>query len=893
MSRLEQPKGLKIDFKPSERQLELWYALQPNSCDKCHGELEMKPCGYDKNGHQVFQPVCKKCGNIDIPEQILGGGSAGGGKALALNELVCTPNGFKAVKDLKVGDMISDPVTGGAQHVEYLHPIEVRDYYRIRFIDGVETVCSDNHLWQLHVTRRDKKSKRDTDGNLTRDTLWTTEHMHRWMSEKKKGKHKGSNLTIPLCQPIQFNTDTESGGKLPIPSYFLGCLIGNGCFTDTQLKIGVSLTTRDREMIDRIERFGYRFDRADHTDRVAPSYIYRDENLIQSLQVLELAGHDASGKFIPEKYKYASVKNRKLLMQGLIDTDGYVDDRGHISYTTISKRLAEDVAWVVRSLGGKATVTSKVPTYRYKGKKHEGQKAYTVFIMTKCDTELAYIPRKKRRCRDEYNGGNSELCRRIVDIEYVGKREGRCITVDRPHGLFVIDNFVVTHNSFLGCCWLVLSCMRFENIRMVVARRVRKVLLESTWVTLKNVLRQWGLKQDVHYHINNQLYTITFWNGSEIMAMELAPSPQDPDYNSLGSLEITGCFIDEVSEVPEKAVEVLSSRIRYRVAETFVVGKTFLSCNPCTTWPRRTFVMDDDGNPVKLPKGYRYIPFSLFDNPNEQFRAIYYNKLIKLRNKADRDRLLYGNWLFTTSNKLAAYWNFDGDVHLVQNLKESSYDPMKPLILSFDFNVSPYMSCLPIQIDFAEKVVNVYPEFVGYPKDRRNNTPAFTRWIAAQLVRDGQVGGVLLTGDPAGLARSTQTEEGVNNFTIANKNMTNAVLSPKIQLLTKQPAMVTRLEFVNELFSGYQGWRIQIDARCHRLIEDMVYQRKNPDGTKEKKKVLGEDGDRAERYGHFSDCLDYALIYYLNKEYLGYKSVVTDIVTTIDPGDIVYGEFDY
>ncbi|MCM1142672.1 MAG: phage terminase large subunit, partial [Muribaculum sp.] len=131
--------------------------------------------------------------------------------------------------------------------------------------------------------------------------------------------------------------------------------------------------------------------------------------------------------------------------------------------------------------------------------------------------------------------------------------------------------------SYLGCCWLVLSCIRFENIRMVVARRVRKVLLESTWVTLKNVLRQWGLKQDIHYHINNQLYTITFWNGSEIMAMELAPSPQDPDYNSLGSLEITGCFIDEVSEVPEKAVEVLSSRIRYNVADTFVVGKTFMS----------------------------------------------------------------------------------------------------------------------------------------------------------------------------------------------------------------------------------------------------------------------------------------------------------------------------
>lgn len=447
--------------------------------------------------------------------------------------------------------------------------------------------------------------------------------------------------------------------------------------------------------------------------------------------------------------------------------------------------------------------------------------------------------------------------------------------------------------SYIGCCWLALSCMQFEGIRMVVARKVRKTLLETTWNTLKDVLREWGLQENIHYHINNQVYVITFWNGSTIIAMDLTPSPGDPDFNSLGSLEITGAFIDEVSEVSEKAVEVLASRIRYKIAETFVVGKIFMSTNPCLTWVRSTFVMTDDGEPVELQKGYRYIPFSLFDNPNEKFRAIYYNKLSKLRNKADRDRLLYGNWLFTTSNKMAAYWNFDGDKHLVHNLKQKYYDPLKPLIISFDFNVNPYMSCLPMQINFEDKEVYIYPEYIGYPKDKRNNTPALTRYIATQLVQDGQVGGVLITGDPAGAARSTQTEDGTNNFTIASKNMTNAVLSPKVQLLSKQPAMVTRLEFMNELFDGYQEWNIYIDTKCHRLIDDLVYQKKNPDGTKEKKKVLNDSGDRVERYGHLSDCFDYAIAYYLSKEYQTYKTSNTDIVTTVDMGQVVYGDFDY
>lgn len=447
--------------------------------------------------------------------------------------------------------------------------------------------------------------------------------------------------------------------------------------------------------------------------------------------------------------------------------------------------------------------------------------------------------------------------------------------------------------SYIGCCWLVLSCMQFEGIRMVVARKVRKTLLESTWVTLKNVLKEWGLKQDVNYHINNLLFTITFWNGSEIIAMDLTPSPQDPDFNSLGSLEITGGFVDEVSEVSEKAIEVLASRIRYKIADTFIVGKMLLSTNPCVTWVRSTFVMDDNGDPVTLPKGYRYIPFSLFDNPNEKFRSIYYNKLIKLRNKTDRDRLLYGNWWFVEANKMAAYWNFDGDKHLFHNLKERHYDPTRPLILCFDFNVNPYMSCLPMQIDFGNKVVYIFPEYVGYPKDKRNNTPAFTRWIASQIQQDNHMGGVLVTGDPAGAARSTQTEDGVNNYTIANKNLTNAVLKPRIQLLNKQPAMVTRLEFVNEVLAGYKGWQVKIDARCHRLVEDFAYQKKNPDGTKEKKKSTNDSGEKVERYGHFSDCFDYALIYYLGKEYTTFRTATVDVVTTIDMGGTVYGDFEY
>ena len=429
---------------------------------------------------------------------------------------------------------------------------------------------------------------------------------------------------------------------------------------------------------------------------------------------------------------------------------------------------------------------------------------------------------------------------------------------------------------------------------MVLGRLTLKSLKESTWRTLLNLLNDWGLKEDVNYHINNQAGTLTFWNGSTILMMELSPSLQDPDYQRFGSLEITGAFVDEVAEIPEKAIEVLASRIRYKVAETFIVGKILMTCNPTQNWPRRTFVMDDDGEPVKLKKGYRYLPFSILDNPLESFRIVYINRLKKIRDKATRERLLFGNWLYPSENTMAAYWNFDGEKHLVMNVKERYYNPLKPIILSLDFNVNPYMSCLAAQIDYDCKNVYVFPEYVGYSKDKLNNTPAFARYLVKAMREIRHTGNIILTGDPAGRARSTQTEDGVNNFTILGDEFTKGGFRLSTKLFEKQPSQTARLEFINELFNGYDGWTIMIDIRCRRFTEDLTYQKKNPDGTKEKKKVQMETGEKAEKYGHLSDCFDYVLTYFLRDSYNRYRNgSSSSIVTTVSGNAQVYESFGY
>lgn len=275
-----------------------------------------------------------------------------------------------------------------------------------------------------------------------------------------KIQYNGCNLIVPLCAPVQFTQGNRYKHSKSISPYILGALIGDGCLTDTVVSHnGVQLTTMDEEIVEQFVRAGYDMKNCQtKPGNKAKSYVLYDIKLVQSLRGMGLAGHDASSKFIPEQYKHATIEERKELMQGLMDTDGYVDDRGHLSYSTISPQLAEDVAFLVRSLGGKATVRKNKAGYKDKsGNRIEYQDIYNIYIMTRFDPELMRLTRKKCRCRYEFNSGNSELGKRIVKIKLIGRKEGRCITVDEPGGLYVADDFTVTHNSYLGSVWLFMS----------------------------------------------------------------------------------------------------------------------------------------------------------------------------------------------------------------------------------------------------------------------------------------------------------------------------------------------------------------------------------------------------------------------------------------------------
>lgn len=187
--------------------------------------------------------------------------------------------------------------------------------------------------------------------------------MHEWYEQKKRGVHVNAHLITPLTKPVKFTI----GGKKPTLSpYILGAIIGDGCTASSVIEHGLIIfTTMDEEIVTRFVNAGY--DMSVYSQKPnsrAKEYRIRDKQLVAEIKRLGVSGQISQTHKIPYAYKYASIEDRIQLMQGLIDTDGYVDSRGHIIYTSTSKQLAEDVAFIIRSLGGVATISIQLDIKR-------------------------------------------------------------------------------------------------------------------------------------------------------------------------------------------------------------------------------------------------------------------------------------------------------------------------------------------------------------------------------------------------------------------------------------------------------------------------------------------------------------------------------------------------
>lgn len=353
----------------------------------------------------------------------------GVGKAQPLSSLILTPEGFVKMGEAYVGMDICNTL-GGVSQVTAVWPQGVKPIYEITFSDKTKARCCDDHLWSVQVKAKEGKKRFKTKAlKEFRDRLFDRE---------------GSSLyKIPIVNAVTLNSK-----EVPVDPYLLGLLLGDGCVSSKSVRY----CSIDDELIESVRRslpypvtmkrdmaakskakcYGLTIDREEY----GGGYI-KCNPLINSIRDLKLWGTKSTTKFVPDVYKHNVEEVRLSVLQGLMDTDGCIDWANDISFNTCSLQLAQDVAFLYRSLGGVATFRKTVYP------KH-GNICYRLGLRR----TNKFNPFRLKRKSDKYLGATTrEASKFIKEVTLVGEEVCQCITTNAPDSCYITDDFIVTHNT--------------------------------------------------------------------------------------------------------------------------------------------------------------------------------------------------------------------------------------------------------------------------------------------------------------------------------------------------------------------------------------------------------------------------------------------------------------
>ncbi|WP_371792209.1 PhoH family protein [Streptomyces sp. NBC_01471] len=363
------------------------------------------------------------------------------GRAQPVFTKVLTPDGWRPIGDLRVGDLVTGS-NGEPTPVLGVYPQGEKDIYRVTAQDGAWTLCCGEHLWTVR-TASDRR----------RDKPWRVLETQDMIGNLRAAHARRYELPM-LTAPVSF-----PGRAVPMDPYALGLLLGDGCLTGSTTP---SFATADPELAVALETAlpGVRVrgtDRVNHTlNRVkAPGDVVTLEDPVTgALRALDLLGSRSGTKFVPDEYQYNSAEVRLALLQGLLDSDGglvtQADRTCRVQYTTTSILLRDDVIALVQSLGGVAYTRRRAAAGRKPGRANGREvpycgDAHVIDIRLPEDIEPFRLTRK----RDKYHaaGGGGRPMRFIDSIEPAGREETVCIQVAAEDSLYVTQDHLLTHNT--------------------------------------------------------------------------------------------------------------------------------------------------------------------------------------------------------------------------------------------------------------------------------------------------------------------------------------------------------------------------------------------------------------------------------------------------------------
>jgi hypothetical protein len=130
--------------------------------------------------------------------------------------------------------------------------------------------------------------------------------------------------------------------------------------------------------------------------------------------------------------------------------------------------------------------------------------------------------------------------------------------------------------------------------------------------------------------------------------------------------------------------------------------------------------------------------------------------------------------------------------------------------------------------------------------------------------------GLFYYGDASGRNRSTMNKDFKHHYEIVRYKLRRYLNNRSDRTLYKNPSVTKRRDFVNLIFDQKLPIRIRMDESCKKLIADMMYTKQAMDGLKDKHIVTDKDtGEKYQKYGHTSDCLDYQCVELFKQYYNG------------------------
>lgn len=388
-------------------------------------------------------------------DQVLVYGPAGTGKAQPLTSKIMTNNGWKLMGDMAIGDMVLGE-DGTYNPVSGIFPQGEQEVFRITFEDGRIAECTSDHLWNIYCHDYPEKNR----------IINTTE-----LSRKLNKKAYAKRLYVPLISP---NTNTWPAKELPIHPYVLGVILGDG---HVSVDGYATITTADQDIVDRVTNFlpkdtiitPVARNHLDFAIRNKVKYSKYGNTVKDAMISLGINGKKSFNKNIPTEYLNGSLEQRFELLKGLIDTDGYIGSTGDISYCTTSSIMANQIRELIWSIGGLCKIKTKLPSYTHNGEKKTGRLAYNLSIRLKNRHNIVSLPRKLERLSVNYQY-NDSLRLKVRNIERIRLEECQCIMIDSKTHLYVTDNYVVTHNTYITTTYAAQEFIKGNFDKIIITR---------------------------------------------------------------------------------------------------------------------------------------------------------------------------------------------------------------------------------------------------------------------------------------------------------------------------------------------------------------------------------------------------------------------------------------